>query len=1019
MSSPAERYARSRAKGASKHPRLAEMAATFDFPLDDFQERACGALEEGRSVLVAAPTGAGKTVVGEFAVFLALASGGKTFYTTPIKALSNQKYNDLSSRYGSANVGLLTGDSSINGEAPIVVMTTEVLRNMMYAGSDTLRGLQYVVMDEVHYLADRSRGAVWEEVIIHLPGDVLVVALSATVSNAEEFGDWLGTVRGETEVVVEEHRPVPLWQHMLVGPALFDLFVDSTSDVPVRSERHERHEKRGEGAKRGKGGRGDSAAPERPDVSRFEGAVVNPDLLEAIRSTRATTDRRGRLEDAGAPRGRRGRQARGRGGAGRYHDMQRDLRNGRDSNWGDRRSSDGSGSGTGRSFQGRPGQASRAQVIDRLDREGLLPAITFIFSRVGCDAAVTQLLQHGTRLTTASEADQIREIVERRVASLAAEDLSVLHYWEFLEAAQRGFAAHHAGMLPTFREIVEELFVGGWIRAVFATETLALGVNMPARTVVIEKLVKFNGETHADITPAEYTQLTGRAGRRGIDIEGHAVVLWNPRVDPLAVGGLASTRTYPLRSSFRPTYNMAVNLVAQFGRERARDILETSFAQFQADRAVVGLSRQVREHEEALAGYAEAMACHLGDFEEYAALRHELGRLEKDAAKQRGMRERVATAESLDALRPGDVVLVPIGRRTEKCVVVPVGRDGTITVVTEDARLRTLDAEELREAVVPIGHVRLGKRINYRNPKARRDLASTVRAQVRDVPPGHDERTRAAQTGNGSSGGGDRTGGKHGAHARKRAGVDSDVEARVSALRKQIKAHPCHGCNDREHHARWAERWWRLERETRRLRGRVEGRTNSVARVFDRTCAVLTGLGYLDDDGGRVTDAGKRLARIYTERDLLTAECLREGVWEGLDAAGLAAAVSCLVNEPRNEERESSPRAGGIRLATAHDEMVRLWSAIDDTEESHDLPRTPYPDPGIAHLVHAWARGQRLDTVLSETELAAGDFVRRCKQVVDLLDQIAVATGSPQMAATARAAVDAIMRGVVAADRLD
>ena len=969
------------------------MAATLDFPLDDFQERACGALEEGRSVLVAAPTGAGKTVVGEFAVFLALASGGKAFYTTPIKALSNQKFNDLSARYGSDRVGLLTGDSSINGEAPIVVMTTEVLRNMMYAGSHTLRGLQYVVMDEVHYLADRSRGAVWEEVIIHLPSDVLVVALSATVSNAEEFGDWLGTVRGETEVIVEEHRPVPLWQHMLVGSTLFDLFVDAEPD------------------------RSDTRHSGRPDAARFESAIVNPDLIEALKATRATTDRRGRLEDAGAPRGRRGQQSRGRGNGGRPGEVQRASR---DSRW-DRPSSGASASGGGRGFQGRPGQASRAQVIDRLDREGLLPAITFIFSRVGCDSAVTQLLQHGTRLTTASEAEQIREIVERRVASLAAEDLSVLHYWEFLEAAMRGFAAHHAGMLPTFREIVEELFVGGWIRAVFATETLALGVNMPARTVVIEKLVKFNGETHADITPAEYTQLTGRAGRRGIDIEGHAVVLWNPRVDPLAVGGLASTRTYPLRSSFRPTYNMAVNLVSQFGRERARDILETSFAQFQADRAVVGLSRQVREHEEALEGYAEAMACHLGDFEEYAALRHELGRLEKDAAKQRSLRERVATAESLDALRPGDVVLVPIGRREEKCVVVPVGRDGTITVVTEDARLRTLDADELHSALVPIGHIRLGKRINYRNPKARRDLASTVRAQVRDVPPGHAERVAAAGSRAGARSGERSTepGGKNGSYARKRAGRDDDVEAQVNALRKKIKAHPCHGCTDREHHARWAERWWRLERETRRLRGRVEGRTNSVAKVFDRTCAVLTRLGYLDEGGTRVTDAGHRLARIYTERDLLAAECLREGIWEGLDAAGLAAIVSCLVYEPRNEERESTPRAGGIRLATAHDEMVRLWSGIEDTEEEYDLPRTPYPDPGIAHLVHAWARGQRLDTVLAKTELAAGDFVRRCKQVVDLLDQIAVAAPSAQMASTARSAVDAIMRGVVAADRLD
>src|SRR5579859_6034027 len=220
--SPAQRYAKFQARPAW----LTAFQALYSFEFDGFQIEACEALHQGRGVLVAAPTGSGKTVVGEFAVHLALAQGSKCFYTTPIKALSNQKYGDLVRRYGSAAVGLLTGDNSVNGEAPIVVMTTEVLRNMLYAGSATLRGLGYVVLDEVHYLADRARGAVWEEVIIHLPESVRVVALSATVSNAEEFGDWLAQVRGGTAVIVDEHRPVPLWQHVLAGHRLYDLFTD-------------------------------------------------------------------------------------------------------------------------------------------------------------------------------------------------------------------------------------------------------------------------------------------------------------------------------------------------------------------------------------------------------------------------------------------------------------------------------------------------------------------------------------------------------------------------------------------------------------------------------------------------------------------------------------------------------------------------------------------------------------------------------------------------------------------------
>ena len=224
MTTPADRYASFRERQAE--PEFASFRTLYDFAFDDFQVAACGALSAGDGVLVAAPTGSGKTVVGEYAVHLALAQGRKCFYTTPIKALSNQKYADLVRRYDNQTVGLLTGDNSINSGAPVVVMTTEVLRNMLYTGSAALAGLGYVVLDEVHYLADRSRGAVWEEVIIHLPESVRVVALSATVSNAEEFGEWLDQVRGGTSVIVDEHRPVPLWQHVLAGNRLYDLFTD-------------------------------------------------------------------------------------------------------------------------------------------------------------------------------------------------------------------------------------------------------------------------------------------------------------------------------------------------------------------------------------------------------------------------------------------------------------------------------------------------------------------------------------------------------------------------------------------------------------------------------------------------------------------------------------------------------------------------------------------------------------------------------------------------------------------------
>jgi len=561
MTTPAERYAAARVRG--QHPITTNFLLTFEFEFDPFQITACHAVEEGKGVLVAAPTGAGKTVVGEFAAYYALQAGKKCFYTTPIKALSNQKYSEFVAKFGEDRVGLLTGDTSINGEADILVMTTEVLRNMLYAGSNTLTNLGCVVMDEVHYLADKFRGAVWEEVLIHLMESVQVISLSATVSNAEEFGEWLGEVRGETEVIVSEIRPIPLFQHVLIGNRLLDLF-----DAPGR---------------------------------------INPEVLSREREM----TRRASL----------GRNRRG-------------------------------------SFAEPNDRLSRADIIEKLQGESLLPAITFIFSRIGCDAAVKQCLQAGLRLTSPEEREEIKRTALRYTQHIAEEDLEVLNFTEWLSALERGIAAHHAGLLPSFKGAVEDLFQRGLVKAVFATETLALGINMPARTVVLEKLIKFNGEAHVPITPGEYTQLTGRAGRRGIDIEGNAVIQWSPTVDSASAAGLASTRTYPLRSSFSPSYNMSINLIAQFGRDRARRSLESSFAQFQADRAVVGLTRQIHKNESAIEELMRDSSCHLGNFAEYARLRRSIKEVElllsrRDQRKTFDNRQRSHLEGELADLRKG------------------------------------------------------------------------------------------------------------------------------------------------------------------------------------------------------------------------------------------------------------------------------------------------------------------------------------------------------------------------------
>ncbi len=903
----------------AEHPALEDFMLDVGFDLDDFQRQACESLERGSGVLVCAPTGAGKTVVGEFAVHLALRADGsgtrrKCFYTTPIKALSNQKYHDLVDRYGAEHVGLLTGDNAINGDAPVVVMTTEVLRNMLYSGAATLQGLAYVVMDEVHYLADRFRGAVWEEVIIHLPASVTLVSLSATVSNYEEFADWLVTVRGQTEVVVSEHRPVPLWQHMLVGKRMFDLFHDADA-----ARKHDVH----------------------PELLRYTG-----EMLRRLELTDRTS------------------------GPG----------------WHNR-------GGKPRRWQPPP----RAEVVERLDRANLLPAILFIFSRAGCDAAVQQCLAGGLRLTDPEERAEIRAIAQAKVAAIPGEDLSVLGYWEWLDGLERGIAAHHAGMLPAFKEAVEECFVRGLVKAVFATETLALGINMPARCVVLERLVKFNGEAHVDLTPGEYTQLTGRAGRRGIDVEGHAVVLWSPEVDPRHVAGLASTRTYPLRSSFRPSYNMAINLVGTVGAQKSRDLLESSFAQFQADRSVVGLARQVQRNVDTMQTYAGDAACHHGDFEEYFGIRVAIADRERALARQGTQQRRAAAVSSLERLRVGDVIRVPQGRRAGLAVVIepPGGGFGEPRplVLTQDRWAGRVGPGDFPSPVEVLDRIRVPKHFNPRSPGMRRDLAASVSAT------GHDRH--------------DQPGGRRG----RNKGTPGD-DHEVALLKVQLRQHPCHACPDREEHARWAERRHRLSRDTEALRDKVAGRTGSLARTFDQVCAVLTERGYLAPDG-EVTDIGRSLGRIWTEADLLVAECLRNGVWEGLAPEELAAAVSMVLYESRREgdERATVPKGS---TQGAVDACQKLWAEIEAQEAGHGLSLTREPDAGFVWPMYRWAKGEPLARVLAsghnyEADMPAGDFVRWARQVLDLLTQIRDGSGASQpVRDTARKAITAVNRGVLA-----
>lgn len=828
---------------------------SLPFEPDPFQVQAVEAVERGESVVVSAPTGSGKTLIAEAAIRLAFDRGARAFYTTPLKALSNQKYGDFSEVYGSAQVGLLTGDNSINGEAPIVIMTTEVLRNMIYSKSAALGGLEVVVLDEVHYLQDRFRGAVWEEVIIHAPRSIQLVALSATVSNAPQFAQWVENRRGPTRLIEEQHRPVPLESGYLVKdrfdeqlPILFPMFIDGRPNQDVKRMLAQR-----------KGRRGRFVTPRRTETCRF------------------------------------------------------------------------------------------------LKQQGMLPAIYFVFSRAGCDSAAEQLSRSHLRMTTAAEKQSIRTIASDRTSHLSPEELSVLGYERWLTNLAEGVAAHHAGLVPAFKEVVEELFSQALIRVVFATETLALGINMPAKTVVLDTMSKYTGDGHELLRPGDYTQLMGRAGRRGIDQEGFGVVPFSRYVSFERVAAIAAAGSHPIRSSFRPTYNMTVNLIANYGEDDAEKLLRSSFAQFQRERKLSTLRRGIRRTEKRLTEAEADQHCQLGDVSEYA-------RLMGEGTAAPGQRH----------LRQGSVVDVPRGRWEGRNVVIQRWGKGEerILIVGVEGSLARVRIKELPKGSSYRGQLDLPAPFRPKSPQYRNRLGTLLD----DFFPTSDDLLDA----NGP-----------------------------------LRDHPVHDCPDRELHLKAHRRVMRLQRDLARQARAATRESDGLVENMRAVRALLGDWNYVN--GWRLTDGGQQLRFLYNELDLLLAESIREGLFDGLEPSELAALTSAFVYEARREPSGSggwptpSLEKSGMQIAT-------LSKQLAEAETEHRLPLSRVPDPGFAHVIYWWAEGVGLEDVIGDDELAAGDFVRTSRQLLDLLRQIRDA--SKPLASAAQRAISAIDRGVVSAGGL-
>lgn len=823
------------------------------FQPDRFQVDAAGHIDAGRSVVVVAPTGAGKTLIAEHAVARAFASGARAFYTTPIKALSNQKFSDFCESYGDADVGLLTGDNVINGDAPIVVMTTEVLRNMIYAESTALHDLGVVVLDEVHYLQNRYRGSVWEEIIIHLPADVSIVSLSATIANPEEFTSWVRSRRGDTALVIETERPVPLESMYAVKDRHRDGAIEM---LPV-----------------------------------FRRGRANPQVLNLLRKGR------GRYRRFGIPR--------------------------------------------------------RIEVAEMLDQMALLPAIYFIFSRAACDQAAEAVATSGLHLTTAQERTEIRLRIAALTDHLPEGDLGALGFDTWLSRLEQGVAAHHAGMVPAFKEAVEELFVRGLLKLVFATETLSLGINMPARTVVLERLTKFDGEAHNILQPGDYTQLTGRAGRRGIDTAGTAVVLHNFDLPFERVAAIAAEGSHPLTSSFQPTYNMAANLIANYSRDDAETLLQASFAQYRASERRARLEERLAERRMEVADFRREAECERGDIWDYAQESADLD-------------IRSEIRDFVQQFREGDVVRLS-GDRTDLAVLLARGwgANPRMVLLKSDGETLRVNADDLQRTVAVVGQMTLPEPVRTRDGGYRKSVAR----RLREWEPSPDYAVQELA-----------------------AGDDGGVST----------------CPELGSHLAWVNRVRRAETEIRRLEARLQRGEDELVATFRAILGLLAEWGYVED--WALTQKGARLRFVYNELDLLLTESIERGLFDDLSSSELAGLASLFTFEARR--LEDTQEIASSLVADRASEVGKLALTLAAAERSAHVPETRLPDPGFASVAQAWAAGHDLEELFDD-DMAAGDFVRNCRQLIDVLRQLR--DGFPRLRTVAADAVQRMDRGVVAA----
>lgn len=828
---------------------LNEFKMGLSFELDRFQLEAIDYFLQGNSVVVAAPTGSGKTIVGEFAVFHVNKNRQRTFYTTPLKALSNQKYLEFVERFGVEQVGLLTGDNAINQDASIVVMTTEVLRNMIYQTPEKIEELGVAILDEVHFLADKERGVVWEEILILLNKNVKIVALSATVSNVEDFADWLHEIRGDCKFVIEEKRPVPLSQ----------LIATSNSLIPLFSN---------------------------------EEGQINKKVLNLYKRSFTRSHVKSEIP-------------------------------------------------------------TRVEIVENIKDYDLLPSIFFIFSRKGCDQAVEQIRKSNVQLTNESERYEIKKYLQNRFDDIDASDWSALRVDEWIDCAIRGFSSHHAGLIPQMKEAAEYLFQKGLLKLIFATETLSVGINMPAKSVVLERMDKWNGTTHEMLSPAEFTQLTGRAGRRGIDVDGEAIIAFHPHSEPKFIANLVSSRTFELTSTFEPKYNMVLNLLEHRNLTDTKILLNKSFAQFYQKKDSKNVTEQIDYENEKLRGKQHDFTCHLGDIREYYEIILQINSFHKNESKtskkKRSLRNRIE-------IEPGNLVGIKNLRKSKFALITKTlksKKESEFWALLDNGEGRKIDHRSIDFNVGVIGYLEINDEIDFSKKAIRDEYSKKIRIAS-------------------------------GNYAKKF--VD---EVDVTELKAKLKNHVCHSCPQIQEHLRFGENIERNKKYIKSLQSHLENDYVNLSKKCDQVIDLLAKLDYIitTEDKLTLTKWGKFLKQIHSEFDLLIIESLRRNYLNNLSPIQLSCLLSGFVYNPRRDELEIPVNVDEIIKNNAN-QILKLSDEIIDIEKRNKITNIKNPHFGMANIIKQWCNDVNLKRILLKTDIAPGDFVRNVKQIIDLLRQI-------------------------------